>query len=305
MKKVIILSAVTGGAHTPSMSPYLPITPDQIVEDIVKSWEAGAAIAHYHVRNPETGEPTASVGLFREVATKVKKRCDIVLCPSTGGAPNQPLKERLAVIPELKPEMCTYNMGPWVVPYFRMLEKYKEFKYDWERKFLEDSYRACDAWTYEIFEAYGRTMAKYGTKPEIEIYDVSQIDIVAWLLSEGIISRPLCLQFVLGAGGMVPSIDNLIFLYRTARETLGDFEFAAASAGRQLLPIEAVSLALGGNVRVGLEDALYIRHRVLAKGSADQVKSVVKIIDGMGLEVATPNDARKILKLKGLDKVNF
>lgn len=305
MRKVIILSAVTGSVHTPSMSPYLPITPDQIVEDIVKSWEAGAAIAHYHVRNPETGEPIASLELFREVATKVKKHCDIILCPTTGGAPGQPLEQRLAVIPELQPEMCTYNMGPWIMPMFTILEKYKEFEYPWERKYLEDSYSHCEDWTYEIFEAYGRTMAKYGTKPEIELYDVSHIDTVAWLLSAGIIEKPLYLQFVLGGGGMLPSVDNLIFFHKTARETLGDFEFAAASAGRNLMPIVAISLALGGNVRVGLEDALYIGHGVLAKSSAEQVQGAVKIIEGMGLEVATADETRQMLELKGLDKVNF
>ena len=201
--------------------------------------------------------------------------------------------------------MCTYNMGPWIMPLFRILEKYKEFKYPWESKFLKDSYHHCEDWTYELFEAYGRTMAEYGTKPELELYDVSHIDTVAWLLSEGIIQKPLYLQFVLGGGGMLPSVDNLIFFYKNARETLGDFEFAAASAGRNLMPIEAVSLALGGNVRVGLEDALYIGHGVIAKSSAEQVKGAVKIIEGMGLEMATPDNAREMLGLKGLSKVNF
>ena len=303
MAKVIIESAVTG-SRLPTESPYLPIAPDEIAEHIVASWQAGAAIAHYHVRDPKTGQPAVSVPLFREVATKVKERCDVVLCFAIEGSANHTIEERLGVVRDCQVEMAAISMGPKLSPAFQLLKEYEEFENPWEREYLERSYKGYDHFTYEIMETYGRTMAKYGTKPAIEIFDTLDIDSVVWMLNEGIVNRPLYLQFVLGIGVRL-TMDYVVNLYNTAREKFGDFHFAVAGTGEEQMSIVGVSLALGGHARVGMEDAVKNARGEYVKSSAEQVAAAVKIIEGMGLEVATPDDAREILGLKGLDKVNF
>lgn len=307
MNKVIILAAVTGSSHTPSMTPYLPITPDDIAEDVFRSWEAGAALAHIHMRDPETGKPSPDLKLFREAAEKIKKSCNVGLCVTTGGGAGMTQEERMAVIPELKPELCSFNIGPQIVDMFSMTKKIKEYKYAWEKDFLNGSYEDVFVVNYRSLAETAEMFLKYDTKPELEVYDIADIEHIRWMLSEGLIKKPIYLQFVLGVpgGGMPATVENLVFLHRTAKDTLGDFIWSAAGAGRHQLTIAAAALALGGNVRVGLEDSLYARKGELAKSSADQVKNVAAIAKAMGLELASSDEAREILGLKGLDGVNY
>lgn len=307
MNKVIILAAVTGSSHTPSMSPYIPITPDEIADEVIRSWDAGAALAHIHVRNPETGEPVSSLDLYRKVAEKVKKNCDVALCVTTGGGPCMTAEERIAVIPDLSPELCSFNIGPQIVDMFSMTKKITQYKYPWEKEFLESTYDDSFVVTYRMLAETAGMFLNYDTKPELEVYDVANIMNINWMLREGLIKKPLYLQFVLGVpgGGMPATVENLSFLLRTAKETLGDFIWSAAGAGKHQMTIAAAALALGGNVRVGLEDSLYIRKGELAKSNADQVKNAAAIANAMGLEIASSEEAREILGLKGLGRVNF
>ena len=307
IRKVIITAAITGSIHTPTMSPYLPITPDQIVENAVGAWEAGAAVAHIHVRDPETGKPVSRLDLFREVATKIKKHCNMVLCTTTGGGLGMSDEERLRVVPGLKPELCSFNQGSMNWGLFPLLEKMTEFKFDWEKPYL--GVRDCIfPNTFESLVTFAQTMMENNTKPELEVYDVGMIQNLAWLIREGLLKTPVYIQFVLGIMGGIPATaDNLLFLYNTARSTLGEgnFVWSVCAAGRYQMPMGAISLAMGGNVRVGLEDNLYVGKGQIAKSNADQVRKVVQVVDALGLAVATSDDAREILGLKGLDKVNF
>ncbi|HEX78436.1 MAG TPA: 3-keto-5-aminohexanoate cleavage protein [Dehalococcoidia bacterium] len=306
MRKVFITAAITGAIHTPTMSPYLPITPDEIVENAVGACEAGAAIAHIHVRDPETGRPVSRVDLFRDIASKIKKRCNMVLCVTTGGGLGQTDEERLRVVPELQPELCSFNQGSMNFGIFPLLEKIPEFKFPWEKSYIEMTYDFIFPNTFKSLSNFARAMSQYGTKPELEVYDVGMINNARWLIQQGLLKQPVYIQFVMGIMGGIPAtVENLVFLYKTAREAIGDFIWSVAAAGRSQMPMAATSLALGGNVRVGLEDALYVGKGQLAKNNAEQVEKAVQMINALGLEVATPDDVREILGLKGLDKVNF
>lgn len=306
VRKVIILSAVTGG-QLPSANPNLPLTPDQIADAIVDSWKAGASMAHYHTRDPKTGRPATNLQVFREVATRVKAKCDIVLCPTTGGGGGT-IAERLAMVPDLQPETATFDLGPISGGAYRRLKRYKDNpKYPWEREYMERGRSHCDPRTYERLANYCKVFAQYDTKPELEIFSPRDIDYIAWMAGEGLLQKPLCVQFVMTA--RLATMDYLFYLYRTARQYLGEFNFRVAAAGAgKLMDMIAVGVALGGDARVGLEDALRFRHNGIvepSKGSTEQVAAARKIIEGMGYEIATPNDAREMLALKGLDKVNF
>jgi len=313
--KLIITAAVTGSVHFPTMSDYLPITPDQIVEDAVKAHEAGAAIAHIHVRNPENGMPSASVDLFREVLTKIKKRCDIILLPTTGGGVGQTVEEKLRVVQELQPEMCSFDPAPFNLGLFQLTERYQgKFKYDWESQML--------AWcknnigmhmTFQDDLTYARTFLDLNIKPEFEMYELGHIGYVVWLIQEGLVKTPPHLQYVFGpmVGWMPPSVKHLLQLHEEAVERLtavgcGDFTWSVAAGGRWQIPLAATAMAMGApNVRVGLEDSLYAGKGVPAKSSADQVRMAVNVAKEMSLEPATPDEARRILDLKGIDKVNY
>lgn len=306
MSKIFITAAITGAIHTPTMSPYLPITPDEIVDNAVGAWEAGAAIAHIHVRDPETGRPVPRVDLFREIASKIKKRCNMVVCITTGGALGQSDEERLRVVPELQPELCSFNQGSMNFGIFPLLQKIPEFKFPWERPYIENTYDFIFPNTFRSLTNFARAMAQHGVKPELEVYDVGMINNLRWLIQQGLLKQPVYIQFVMGIMGGIPaSVDNLVFLHRTAREAIGDFVWSVAAAGRSQLSMAAAALAMGGNVRVGLEDALYVGKGELAKNNAEQVSKAAQMVNALGLELATPDDARQILGLKGLDKVSF
>lgn len=304
--KVIVTAAITGSIHVPSLTPYLPITPDEIADEVVRAHAAGAAVAHVHVRDPQTGKPSPSLDLFREVASNVKSRCDIVLCMTTGGGLGMPLEERIGVVPALQPELASFNMGSFNFALYPMANRIKDYKFDWEKPYLEMTEDFVFTNTFKALKYFCQTMNQYGTKPELEIYDVAMINNAAHLIELGVLKTPVYLQFVLGIlGGLPASMENLLFLYQTACRQIGDFVWSVCAAGRMQLAMGAAALAMGGNVRVGLEDSLYVGKGQLAKSNAEQVERIVQIARALSLEPATPGEARQILGLKGLDKVNY
>ncbi len=306
MSKVIVTVAVTGSIHVPSMSPYLPITPVQIADEVLKSAEAGAAVAHIHVRDRETGKPISDPELFQEVYTRVKRESDIVLCLTTGGPIGATTAERVSPVTIFKPELASFNFGSFNFALFHVLENMKDFKFTWEKPYLEGTEDFIHYNTFKTLKEFSNTFYSNGTRPELEIYDAAMINNVAFMLKKGHLKKPIYLQFVLGVlGGIPASLDNLLFMYKTARELIGDFVWSACAAGRHQIPITTLALLLGGNVRVGLEDSLYISKGVLAKSNAEQVKKIVTIAGELGLKPATPEDARKILSLKGSNNVNI
>lgn len=308
--KLIITAAITGSVHVPTMSDYLPITPDEIVEDAVKAHEAGAAIAHIHVRNPENGYPSADPELFVEVCSKIKERCDLILLPTTGGGMNQTTEEKLIPIKRLEPEMCSFDPAPFNFGIFQIAGRFKEYKYDWEPEYLELCKNVTFRPTFRDDEIYGQTFMEIGTKPEFEIYELGHVSYVKWLLEENLTKGPVHLQFVFGpmVGWMAPSVKHLVLIHDEAKEVLGEenFTWSVAAGGRFQIPITTTAMAMGAqNVRVGLEDSIYAGKGVLAKASADQVSMIKRVAKEMSLEPATSEEARQILGLKGLDNVNF
>ena len=306
MAKVIVTAALTGSIHTPSMSPYLPITPQQLIDEAVRVYEAGGAIAHIHVRNPETGQPSANTDLFREVATKVKSKCNIILCFTTGGSPEMSVADRARVVTALRPELATYNGGSINFGIFPMAETIKEFKHAWEKPALQGSEDVIFPNTFKTLREYSQLYAEVNTKPELEIYDAGMINNLAFMVQRGYLKKPLHLQFVMGIlGGIPASVNNLVFLYNSVKEQIGDFTWSVCAAGRHQFSMCTVAMIMGGNCRVGLEDNLYLSKGVLAKSNGEQVEKMVRIIREFGNEPATPDEARQILGLKGLDKVNY
>ena len=304
--KAIITAALTGAVHTPTMSPYLPVTPDQLIDEILAVHEAGGAVAHLHVRDPENGYPSANQDYFREIATEVKKHCDIVLCVTTGGSTSQSLEKRVQVVSTLMPELASLNAGSLNFALFHVTKKINEWKYDWEKQYLEETEDYIFPNTFKSIREFLTIFEKTGTTPEFEIYDVGMINNLAFLIEAGYVRKPVYLQFVLGVlGGITPTPENLLFLIESARKAIGEFEFSACVAGRAQFPLCTQSLITGGHARVGLEDNLYLEKGVLAKSNAEQVKKIIRIARELGIEPATPQEAREILGLKGLDKVNF
>jgi len=306
MAKTIITAAVTGGIHTPSMSPYLPLTPQQIIDDAVGAWQAGAAAGHIPGREPATGRPSPDLATIREIVSGIKKRCDVIICITTGGGLGMTLEERIAVVPTFKPELASCNAGSVNFVLEPAAQKLKDPKFDWEVPYLKGTWDMIFSNTYKGIEYYAQTMYANGTCPEFEVYDVGMINNVAHLLQRGIIKRPIYIQFVMGIlGGIPATVENLVIMERAAREQLGEFTWSCAAAGRHQFALTAAAAAMGGNVRVGLEDNLYLRPGVLAKSSGEQVAQIKTIIECIGREAATPDEARAILNLKGKDKVDF
>ena len=304
--KAIITAALTGAIHTPTMSPYLPITPQQLIDEILAVHEAGGAVAHLHVRDPQNGIPTADQDVFRQIATEVKKNCDIILCTTTGGKFGEPVEKRGKVVSTLKPELASLNAGSLNFALFHVVSKFKDWKYEWEKKYLEDTEDFIFPNTFKTMRQYMAIFNEMGTKPEFEIYDVGMINNLAFLIEAGYVKKPVYLQFVMGVlGGIFPSVENLVFLHETARKIIGDFEFSTCVAGSVQIPLCTQSLIMGGNARVGLEDNLYLEKGRMAKSNAEQVAKIIRIARELGIEPATPDEAREILGLKGLDKVNF
>jgi len=304
--KAIITAALTGAIHTPTMSPHLPITPQQLIDEILAVHEAGGAVAHLHVRDPKDGCPNADQDTFRNIATEVKKHCDIILCITTGGRLGEPVEKRVQVVSTLKPELASLNAGSLNFALFHVVDKFKDWKYEWEKQYLEGTEDLIFPNTFKTMRQFLSIFREMGTKPEFEIYDVGMINNLAFLIEAGYVQKPVYLQFVLGVlGGIPPAPENLLFMLETARKAIGEFEFSACVAGKAQFPLCTQSLIMGGHARVGLEDNLYLEKGVLAKSNAEQVSKIIRIARELGIEPATPPEAREILGLKGLDKVNF
>ena len=306
MSKRIFTAAVTGAIHTPSMSEYLPLTPDEIAADAVSAYNAGAAVAHIHARDPETGKPSADPALFLETARKIKEKCNIIVCFTTGGSVAMTVEDRLKIIPEARPELASLNAGSLNFALHPVLNKYKEFKYDWEKPFLEGTENMIFPNTFQSLRGYSRIFGDCQVKPEIEVYDAGMLNNIAYLLAEGQVQKPLYIQFVLGIlGGLQPNLENLAFLLTSAKNLLGEFEFSVCAAGRHQFNMCTASLIAGGHARVGLEDNLFLEKGRLAKSSGEQVEKIIRIGRELGVEPATPDEAREILGLKGLEQVAY
>jgi len=304
--KAIITAAVTGSIHTPTMSPHLPITPQQIADEAVRAYEAGAAVCHLHARNPETGVPVPDVNLMKEIITEIKSRCNIVVCITTGGGLGMTVEQRVAPVTLYKPELASFNAGSINFALFPVIPRYKEWKFEWEKQYLGMTEDFIFANTFKSMKEFCAKFNEMGTKPEFEIYDAGMVNNVAFMIQAGYIKKPVYIQFVMGVlGGITPSSENLIFLVDYARKLIGDFQFSVCVAGRAQFPICTQSLLIGGNARVGLEDNLYLEKGQMAKSNAEQVAKIVRIARELGIEPATPDEARQILGLKGLDHVNF
>jgi len=305
-EKAVITAAITGSIHTPTMSEYLPITPKEIADEAVRAYEAGAAVCHVHARNPETGMPVPDVNLMKEIVTSIKSRCNIVVCITTGGGLGMTVEQRVAPVTLYKPELASFNAGSINFALFPVIPRYKEWKYEWEKMYLGMSEDFIFPNTFKSMREYCSIFKEHGTKPEFEIYDSGMVNNVAFMIQAGYVQTPVYIQFVMGVlGGITPSSENLLFLVDYAKKLIGDFEFSVCVAGRAQFPICTQSLLIGGNVRVGLEDNLYLDKGQMAKSNAEQVAKIARIAKELGIEPATPDEARKILGLKGIDKVNY
>ena len=306
-RKVIITCAVTGAIHTPSMSPHLPVTPEEITEAAVGAAEAGAAIIHLHARDPETGKPDQSPEAFARFLPQIKQRSNAVVNLTTGGSPYMTIEERVKPAATFKPEVASLNMGSMNFGLFPMLNRFKEFKHDWERQALENSRNLVFKNTYQDIEYVLRTCMDNSTRFEFECYDVSHLYNLAHFLERGLVKPPLFVQTVFGIlGGIGPHPEDVLHMKRTADRLFGDhYRWSVLGAGRNQMPVAAIAAAIGANVRVGLEDSLWDGPGPLAASNAAQVRRARMILEGLSLEVATPDEAREILELKGGDKVAF
>jgi uncharacterized protein (DUF849 family) len=304
--KAVITAAITGSIHTPTMSPYLPITPQQIADEAVRAYEAGAAVCHVHARNPETGMPVPDTNLMQQIITNIKSRCDIVVCITTGGGLGMTAEQRVAPVTLFKPELASFNAGSVNFALFPVIGRYKEWKFEWEKMYLGMTEDFIFPNTFKTMREFCGFFGQNGTKPEFEIYDSGMVNNVAYLIQAGHVKKPVYIQFVMGVlGGITPSSKNLLFLVDYARELIGDFEFSVCVAGRAQFPLCTQSLLIGGNCRVGLEDNLYLDKGQMAKSNGEQVAKMVRIARELGIEPATPDEARQILGLKGIAQVNY
>ncbi len=305
--KVIITCAVTGAIHTPSMSPYLPVTPEEIIAGSLAAAEAGAAILHLHARNPLDGRPDQSPEGFAPFLSRIKQNTEAVINITTGGSPYMSVAERAAPAATYKPELASLNMGSMNFGLFPMLNRFKEFKHDWERAHLEGSRDLVFRNSFQDIEYVLQTCYGNGTRFEFECYDISHLYNLAHFADRGLVKAPFFVQSVFGLlGGIGGHPEDVLHMKRTADRLFGtDYRWSVLGAGANQFRIAAQSAALGGNVRVGLEDSLWAGKGELATSNAVQVEKVRKIIEGLGLSVATPDEARAILNLKGGDQVAF
>jgi uncharacterized protein (DUF849 family) len=317
-RKVIITCALTGSATMPSQTPYLPITPDQISDDAKAAYKAGASIVHVHVRDPKSGDASSDLKVWRETLTKIKQKCDdLVVCTTTGGGMGMKPEERIAVVPEFEPEICSFDVESLNFALFPIVERIKEWKTPWEKIKAELSKDFVFRNTFKDLDIFSKTMREYKVKPEIEIYGTNGLWNTAAMLRFGWIEFPLHIQYVLGVlGGTAATVYELVHLQT---ETTRMAHEASRMLGRQAeytwsiigvgypaqFRLGAAAMAMGGHVRVGMEDNIYVKYGELTKGNGPLVEKIVKIAHDMDLEIATPKDVREMLKLKGIDKVKF
>ncbi len=306
-RKVIVTCAVTGSIHTPSMSPHLPVTPQEIADAAIGAAEAGASVVHLHARDPKTGLPDQSPERYSEFLQVIKQRTDCVINITTGGAPTMSVEERLRPVAQFKPEIASLNMGSMNFGLYPMLERFTEFQHDWERGYLEGSRDRIFRNTFGDIENILTTCAEHGTRFEVECYDIGHLYTCAHFVERGLIKPPVFIQSVFGIlGGIGGHPEDVIHMKRTADRLFGDdYQWSVLGAGRNQMPIAMQSVLMGGNLRVGLEDSLWIGPGRLAKSNAEQVALARQMVESLGMEVATPDEAREILELKGADRVAF
>jgi len=305
--KVIITCAVTGSIHTPSMSPHLPVTPAEIAKAAIGAAEAGAAIVHLHARNPKDGSPSQDPALFHEFLPQIAVASDVVINLTTGGAATMTIEDRLQPALQLKPEVASLNMGSMNFGLYEMLGRFKDFKHDWERPYLEGSDERIFKNTFRDIAYILTSCSENGTRFEIECYDIGHLYSAAHFLDRGLVKPPLFIQSVFGIrGGIGAHPEDVSHMKRTADRLFGDqYYWSVLGAGRNQMPVAAQAAVMGGNVRVGLEDSLWLGRGQLAKSNAEQVAKARRMLEELGLAVASPNDAREMLKLKGASQVNF
>ncbi|MCO5072174.1 MAG: 3-keto-5-aminohexanoate cleavage protein [Rhizobiaceae bacterium] len=299
--RTIITCAITGSIHTPSMSPYLPVTPKAIADQAIDAARAGAAVVHIHARHPETGEPASSPAIYREILTRIMDACDVVINITTGGGNNMSVEDRLAAAVELKPEICSLNMGSMNFPMHPLLKKYTDFTHAWEKPYIAESRDFVFKSTFKDIEDTISLLGPLGTRFEFECYDVGHLYTLSFFEREGLLRAPYAIQFVMGIlGGIGSGIEELVHMKSTADRLFGDrYRFSALAGGKAQMRIAAASAMLGGNIRVGLEDSLFISAGELANSNAQQVEKAVRILGEIGCEVASPDEARHMLGLKG------
>jgi len=305
--KVIITCAVTGAIHTPSMSPYLPVTPEEIADAAIGAAKAGAAIVHLHAREPKDGRPTQDPKMFLRFLPKIKATSDVVINLTTGGAPTMTIEDRLQPALQLKPEVASLNMGSMNFGLYEMIPRVKEWKYDWEKPYLAGSDDRIFKNTFKDIAYILESCSNNDTRFEIECYDIGHLYTAAHFLDRALVKPPLFIQSVFGIrGGIGPHPEDVLHMRRTADRLFGDqYQWSVLGGGRNQMYVATQSAVMGGNVRVGLEDSLWIGKGQLAKTNTDQVAKIRRILEELGLEIATPDDARRILKLKGKNNVNF
>jgi len=304
-RKVVITCAVTGAIHTPSMSPHLPVTADEIAAAAIEATEAGAAVIHLHARDPETGKPDQTPEAFMKFLPRIKQQSNCVINLTTGGAPHMLVEERVRPAATLKPEVASLNMGSMNFGLYPMLNRFKEFKHAWEREHLEGSRDLVFRNSFKDIEYVLTTCAGHGTRFEFECYDIAHLYNLKHFLDRGLVKPPLFVQSVFGIlGGIGTHPEDLMHMKRTADRLFGsDYQWSILGAGRNQIPLASMGAAMGANVRVGLEDSIWAGPGKLAQSNADQVRLIRQVLEGMSLEVATPAEAREILDLKGGDQV--
>ncbi|HYH18181.1 MAG TPA: 3-keto-5-aminohexanoate cleavage protein [Azospirillum sp.] len=307
-RKVIITCAVTGGVHTPTMSPHLPITPEEIAEQAIDAANAGAAIVHLHARDPETGRPSPSPDVFARFLQRIKGESDAVINITTGGGHGMTLEERTAAARWAKPEMASLNMGSMNFGLYEMAGKYTTWKYDWEPAYLEMTRDFIFRNTFKDIEWVLKEIGEgCGTRFEFECYDIGHLYTLAHFLDRGLVKPPVFVQTIFGIrGGIGNDPEDLMHMRRTADRLLGDdYQWSILAAGRSQMPLATMGAIMGGNVRVGLEDSLFIGKGQLATSNAEQVAKIRRIVEELGLDIATPTEARAMLDLKGGNQVAF
>jgi uncharacterized protein (DUF849 family) len=306
-RSVIVTCAVTGAIHTPSMSPYLPITPEQIAEEAIAAARAGAAIVHLHARDPVDGKPTGDPELFRKFLPVIRDACDVVINITTGGGQNMSVDDRIAAGLAFRPEMCSLNMGSMNFGLYPALARYDRFDREWERPYLEASRGHIFRNTFADIEQILRRLGEHATRFEFECYDVGHLHTLAHFVERGLIAPPLFVQFIFGIlGGIGAEAENLLHMRAVAHRLFGsDVEWSVLAAGRHQLRMGTIGALCGSNVRVGLEDSLYLGKGQLARSNREQVEKIRRILEELSLEVATPDEARRRLALKGAGNVAF
>lgn len=306
-QKVIITCAVTGAIHTPTMSEALPITHDDIARQAIEAAEAGAAILHLHTRDPQDFRPSVAPDHYGSILSRVKQSTDAVVNITTGGSPTMRITERLKAAETFSPEMCSLNMGSMNFAFHPLAARYESFKYDWEKAYIEGSEANIFRNTFADITEAAETLAPHNIKFEHEIYDVGHLYNLKFCMDTGLFKAPIFLQFVMGIlGGIGADIENLVFMKKTADKLFGDsYRWSVLGAGAAQMPLATAASQMGGNVRVGLEDSLFIKRGELATSNAQQVEKIRRIVEDLGAEIATPDEAREILDLKGGDRVGF